>query len=87
MLFIIFKVLNKLCNFTAYKLFVSTNKQLTDPMDSMADPLFSSYSAFYKIHTLVERVYLHLIFTQKDNLWLKKIIKGHKRPIKAVEGG
>ena len=37
-------VLNKLCNFTAYKLFVSTNKQLTDPMDSMADPLFSSYS-------------------------------------------
>ena len=38
-------VLNKLCNFTAYKLFVSTNKQLSDPMDSMADPLFSSYSA------------------------------------------
>ena len=37
-------VLNKLCNFTAYKLFVSTNKQLSDPMDSMADPLFSSYS-------------------------------------------
>ena len=38
-------VLNKLCNFTAYKLFVSTNKQLTDPMDSMANPLLSSYSA------------------------------------------
>ena len=37
-------VLNKLCNFTAYKLFVSTNKQLSDPMDSMADPLFSFYS-------------------------------------------
>ena len=41
-------VFNKLCNFTAYKLFVSTNKQLTDPMDSMADPLFSSYSVSYK---------------------------------------
>ena len=42
-------VLNKLCNFTAYKLFVSTNKQLSDPMDSMADPLFSSYSVPLKI--------------------------------------
>ena len=40
-----------------------------------------------EVRALVERVYLHLIFTQKDNLWLKKIIKGHKRPIKAVEGG
>ena len=42
-------VLNKLCNFTAYKLFVSTNKQLSDPMDSMADPLFSSYSVIYRL--------------------------------------
>ena len=42
-------VLNKLCNFTAYKLFVSTNKQLSAPMDSMADPLFSSYSVLYLI--------------------------------------
>ena len=46
--FIIFKVQiisnNKYSNLTAYKLFVSTNKQLSDPMDSMADPLFSSYS-------------------------------------------
>ena len=42
-------VLNKLCKFTAYKLFVSTNKQLSDPMDSMADPLFSSYSVSCKL--------------------------------------
>ena len=43
-------VLNKLCNFTAYKLFVSTNKQLSDPMDSMADPLFSSYSVWWRAY-------------------------------------
>ena len=45
--FIIFKVQiisnNKYSNLTAYKLFVSTNKQLTESMDSVADPLFSSY--------------------------------------------
>ena len=61
-------VLNKLCNFTAYKLFVSTNKQLSDPMDSMADPLFSSYSVCWGWlkQTLVLRPKKHILFRFKN---------------------